>query len=97
MTWNPHLKGEEVFGLAKHDVDYSPRANDDSHKLNHVNLFCPRVAIPPSQLNNVDNLHIHWPPCNSHKTLPTISQGGYIRGGRDYMGGWHVAYWSMPT
>ncbi len=59
MTQNLHLKGEEVFGLAKHNVDYSPGANDDSHKLNHVNLFCPHVAIPPSQLNNVDNLHVH--------------------------------------
>jgi hypothetical protein len=33
-----HLKGEEVFGLAKHCVECPHGANGDSHRPNNVNF-----------------------------------------------------------
>jgi len=49
------------------------------------------VAIPPSQPNSVNNVHVHWPPCNSHNMLPIVFQGRlelikYICGD----GMWHI-------
>jgi hypothetical protein len=32
MTHTFHFKGEEVFGLAKCNVDYSPSVDDDLHE-----------------------------------------------------------------
>jgi hypothetical protein len=65
-----------MFGLAKHHVNCSLGAYDDFHKLNYVNLSRMCVAIPPSQPNNVNNLHIHWQACNSYNMLLIDSQGG---------------------
>jgi hypothetical protein len=53
------LEGEEVFGCAKHNVDYFPGANGKSHKLDHVNFSYPHVAIPTCQPNIAKNLHVH--------------------------------------
>jgi hypothetical protein len=36
-----HLEGEEVFGFAKQFSNYPLGADNDFHRLNHVNLFCP--------------------------------------------------------
>ncbi len=36
-----HLKGEEVFGLAKQPINYPPNVDNDYHHLDHVIFFCP--------------------------------------------------------
>ncbi len=36
----------------------------------------PHVAIPPSQPNSVNDVHVHWLPCNSCNMLPIVFQGG---------------------
>ncbi len=38
VTWTFHLKGEEVFGFINDSINCSPRADDESHRPNHVNF-----------------------------------------------------------
>jgi hypothetical protein len=41
-----------------------------------MSFFHPHVAIPPSQPNSVNDVHVHWPPCNLSNMLPIVFQGG---------------------
>jgi hypothetical protein len=54
-----HLEGEEVFGCAKHNIDYFLRASGQSHKLDHVKFSYPHVAILAFQPHTIENLHVH--------------------------------------
>ncbi len=42
----PHLEGEEVFGSSKRSVDFFPKVDDESHRLDHVNFSHPHVVVP---------------------------------------------------
>jgi hypothetical protein len=75
MTQFLHLEGEEVFSLAKCSTHCFPRVDDNSHRLDHVNVFCPCVADPPSQPNNVNNMSINR-LCSSHTMYPIVFQVG---------------------
>ncbi len=60
-----HPWNEEVCGLAKCGFDYSLGINDDSHRLDCINISLPHVVVTPNQPNAMDNMHIHWPPSTS--------------------------------
>jgi hypothetical protein len=76
-TWIPHLQGEKVFGLAKHNTNYFLEVNDESHRPNHINISCPHVVVGPNQPNTMDKMcHIHQLPFNSWTMYPIIFQGG---------------------
>ncbi len=77
MTLILHLKGE-VFGFAKHNVDFSPRANNKSHRPNHIKFSCPHVAIPTCHPNNVNNLQVHGLTCVTQSMFSIFSQGGIV-------------------
>jgi hypothetical protein len=47
----PHLEGEELFRFAKWLADCPLGANNDSHRPNCVNFFCPQVTIHAIQPN----------------------------------------------
>jgi hypothetical protein len=36
MTRTPHLKGEEVFGSAKHNTDFLQRVDDESKRFDLI-------------------------------------------------------------
>jgi hypothetical protein len=38
MTRTPHMKGEEVFGSAKHNIDFSLRVDDESQRFDYINF-----------------------------------------------------------
>jgi hypothetical protein len=59
MTQILHLEGEEVFSSTKCSANCFPRVDDNSHRPDHVNVFCPCVANLPIQPNNVDNMSIN--------------------------------------
>jgi hypothetical protein len=63
MTLIPHLEGEEVFGFAMHNVNFSPKTNNELHRPGHVKFSCPHVVVLACHPNNVDDLHIHGSPC----------------------------------
>jgi len=39
----PHFEGEEVFGSCKRQLDLRPRLDSDSHQLDKVNFFVPKL------------------------------------------------------
>jgi hypothetical protein len=71
-----HLEGEEVFGFAKCGVDFSPSANDELHRPNHINFSHPHVAILAFQPSSVDDLSVLGSPCIAQSTFPIFFQGG---------------------
>jgi hypothetical protein len=75
-TWILHLEGEEVFGSAKRDVNFSSSANEELHRLNHVNFSHLCVAILACQPNNVNDLSIPKSPCVAQSMFPILFQGG---------------------
>jgi hypothetical protein len=64
MTQTFHLRGEEVFNLAKCKIDCFLKANIELYRLDHINFSRLHVKIPPCQPNNVDKLHVHQLPCS---------------------------------
>jgi hypothetical protein len=68
-----HFEGEEVFEFAKRPANYSPSADNDSHRLDHVNFFCPRVIVPTAQPNVIGNVGMQQSPCFSSACLPLVS------------------------
>ncbi len=74
--WILHLEGEEVFGFAKHDVDFLLRVDDESRRPNCINFSHPCVAIFAYQPNSVDNLPVPKSPCVAQSMFPLFFQGG---------------------
>ncbi len=54
----PHLEGEKVFGFVKRHVDYPPGVDEGSHRLNHMNFFCPWVFVLAIKPNIVEDVHV---------------------------------------
>ncbi len=52
----PHLEGEKVFGFAQWPVGCPPKVNNDSHCLDHVNFFHPRVTVLAIKPNIVEGV-----------------------------------------
>ncbi len=71
-----HLEGKEVFGFSKRLAYSPPSADNDSHCLNLVNLSHPRVIVPTTKPNIVDDVHMQQSPSSSSKLLPLESQSG---------------------
>jgi len=65
-----------VFGSAKCDVNFSSSANEELHRLNHVNFSHFHVAIFACQPNNVNDLSIPKSPCVAQSMFPILFQGG---------------------
>jgi len=97
MTLTSHLEGEEVFGSANHNIDCSPRAYDELHRLGCVNFSWLCVAIPTCQPNIVDDLHIHGSQYVPQSMYPIVSQGG-IKVNKIMCGDghWHIE-WCPPS
>jgi hypothetical protein len=97
MTWNFQLEGEEVFGSINHSVDYSPRVDDELHKVDCANFSWLCMAIPTCQLNNIDNLLIHGSPCVPQSMYPIVSPCG-IKVNEIMCGDglWHIE-WCPPS
>jgi hypothetical protein len=51
-----HLEGEEVFGYDKQIIDCPLSVDNESHCLNYVNFFHPKVTIPTIEPNIVEDL-----------------------------------------
>jgi hypothetical protein len=62
-TWTSHLKGEKLLGFVKHNANFLPSMDDESHRPNHVNFFHPRAVVLACHPNNVNDLHIHGSSC----------------------------------
>ncbi len=80
-----------MFHFAQCDAHFVLGADDKSHRLDHVNFFCPRVAIPACQPNSVNNLSIPKSPCVAQCMFPILFQGGIAVS--DIMCGdgiWHI-------
>ncbi len=45
----------------------------DSHRLDHVNFFCPRVIVPIAQPNVIGYVGMQQSPCCSSACLPLVS------------------------
>jgi hypothetical protein len=73
MTLTPQLEGEEVFGFAMHNVNFSPRANNELHRPNHVKFFCLHVVVLACYPNSVNNLHVHGSPCVTQSMFSIFS------------------------
>jgi hypothetical protein len=85
------LSIEEVFSSTKHYDDYSLEENYDLHRLDHINFSHPYVAIPPSQPDSVNDLHVHGPSC-SFTYYVSYSFSRWVSGEKNYMWKWLVEY-----
>jgi hypothetical protein len=73
-----HLEGEEVFRFTKHNAHFLLGADDESHRLDHVNFSHPCVVVPTYQPNSVDDLFILRSPCVAQSMFPIFFQGGIM-------------------
>jgi hypothetical protein len=71
-----HLEGKEVFGSFKRLADFHPSADNDSHYFDLVNLSYPRVIVPTTEPNIVDDIHMQQSPSSSSKLLPLEFRSG---------------------
>jgi hypothetical protein len=62
MTLSPHLDGEEVFGSNMNSVNFSPNANNELHRPDHV-IFLILMVLLTCPPNSVNDLHVHGSPC----------------------------------
>ncbi len=72
----PHLKEEKVFGSTKRFTNFLPSVNNDSHRLDRVNFFHPKVFVLTTKPNIVEDVCMHKPPFSSNNLLPLVFQGG---------------------
>ncbi len=57
-----------MFGFAKQLIDYPPSVDKGSHRLNHVNFFCPWVFVLAIKPNIVEDVHVQY----YHQLVPVI-------------------------
>jgi len=73
----PRLEGEKVFGFAKRPIDYPLGVDEDSHRLDRVNLFHPWVFVLVIKPNIVEHVYVRQlPPTSSSDLLPLLFIGG---------------------
>jgi hypothetical protein len=71
-----HLEEEKVFGSTKRFTNCLPSVNNDSHRLDRVNFFHPKVSVLTTKPNIVEDVCMHKPPFSSNNLLPLVFQGG---------------------
>jgi hypothetical protein len=67
---------EKVFGFVKRHVDCPLGTYNDSHRLDCVNFFHPKVIVPIVVPNNVKDVRMQQLPFGSRNLIPLVSWSG---------------------
>ncbi len=81
-----------MFGFAKRPIDYPLGVDEDSHRLNRVNLFHPWVFVLVIKPNIVEHVYVRQlPPTSSSDLLPLLFIGGLgLKENICVDGWWHI-------